>query len=39
MQKNYRYSNKQEGMVLITVGVAHLKVKFDSSKKHPCMGG
>ena len=34
MQKNYRFSKKEEGMVLITVGGADLKVKFDSSKKH-----
>ena len=33
MQKNYRFSKKQEDMVLIIVG-ADLKVKFDSSKKH-----
>ena len=39
MQKNYRLSKKQEGMVLITVGGADLKVKVDSSKKHPpCEG-
>ena len=30
MQKNYRFSKKQEGTVLITV-----RVQFDSNKKHP----
>ena len=39
MQKNYRFSKKQEGTVLIIVGVQILKVKFDSSKKHPPYGG
>ena len=38
MQKNYRFSKKQEVMVLITAGGADLKIKFDSSKKHPRMG-
>ena len=36
MQKNYRFSKKQEGMVCRG---ADLKVKFDSSKKHPTCGG
>ena len=36
MQKNYRFSKKQEGMVCRG---ADLKVKFDSSKKHPTYGG
>ena len=35
MQKNYSFSKKQEGTVLIT----DLKVKSDSSKKHPLYGG
>ena len=34
MQKNYRFSKKQEGTVLLTSKGANLKVKFDSSKKH-----
>ena len=36
MQKNYRFSKKQEDMVCRG---ADLKVKFDSSKKNPTYGG
>ena len=39
MQKNYRFRKKQKGTVLITVGGADLKAKFDSSKKHPSVWG
>ena len=39
MHKNYRFSKKKEGTVLITVGGTGLKVQFDSSKKQPCMMG
>ena len=43
MQKNYRFSENQEGTFLIAdlkvdlkiCRFADLKVKFDSSKKHP----
>ena len=36
MQKSYRFSKKQEGMVC---GGADLKVKFDSNEKHPMYRG
>ena len=35
MQKSYRFSQKQEGTVLITVGGTDLKIQVDFSKKHP----
>ena len=39
MQKNYRFRNKQKRTVLITVGGADLKAKFDSSKKYLLIWG
>ena len=39
MQKSYRFSKNQEDIVLITVGGAYLKVKFDSSQKHAPVWG
>ena len=39
MQKNYRFSKKQEGTINFDCSRgADLKVKFDSSKKHPSYG-
>ena len=38
MQKNYRFSKKQEGTVLITSRGTDLKIQFDFNKKHPTYG-